>query len=262
MPQLFATNENGPAILSVEDWERHARPAGGFVPLHSAHEFAHAWFPNGPSNNPSLPLPFRAMFASHELTCDLDFDSGVGFAEAVTSFDPYPGGVRNHDMLLVATDARVRGGGVRCLISVEAKAKEPFDKLVGAAYDAKDPLASGAPSNLRKRIQLLCAAVFGGPLSEVSRQIRYQLLQALAATIVEASERSAKYAVFIVWQFDVGDPTTLEQNRSDFERFVQVFAGDVPIATDRLYGPFVIHGNADIPGTIPFLIGKVVTKVS
>lgn len=68
-------------------------------------------------------------------------------------------------------------------INVEAKADEPFgDTTVGAYYDR----TADSRSNVPARIRQLSLALFGRVPDDATRGLRYQLLHAAAATLIEA----------------------------------------------------------------------------
>ena len=114
----------------------------------------HDWFSrigakdNRPGRSaPSLAKSWAGVVAvagalnSHE---DLgDFALSSGAIEAQTAFDTFPGGKRNHDLLLVGTSSS--GATV---VSIEAKADEPFGQTVRAAVAAAEKReAAGKSTN-------------------------------------------------------------------------------------------------------------------
>jgi hypothetical protein len=147
----------------------------------------------------------------------------------------------------------------RIEISVEAKADEPFSKLVGERFD-KGKKCSG--SNVPKRICLLASAVLGRQVEEV-RDLRYQLLHGTAAALSVAKLRGAKAALFVVHEFvnDCTDDAKHQPNANDLNKFVSALgtlSTDVPDGV--LLGPFRVPGNAYIPGDIDLFIGKAVQR--
>ena len=105
----------GESIASVDDWFAKAPPTRGEVhgqDDRSAKELARAWFRSGA---PAVPAEVYAVLAEH-----FDgFEVTVAKPEHVTRFDAFPGGARNHDLLLL-----LRRGEEQIVVGVEGKAGE------------------------------------------------------------------------------------------------------------------------------------------
>jgi hypothetical protein len=104
--------------------------------------------------------------------------------------DSYWGETRNADLAAVG-----KGQPGVVAMTLEAKADEPFGRTIAAEL-----AGAGEGSNLPKRILSLCQSVLGRPPSAVGG-LRYQLLHAVAATLIYAKEQGAAAAVFVVYEF-------------------------------------------------------------
>jgi hypothetical protein len=124
----------------------------------------------------------------------------------------FQGEHRNCDLVaLCSTGAR------RIAINIEAKADEPFGDTIGMYYDRK----VNSPSNAPARIRQLSLALFGRLPDEMIRKLRYQLLHAAAATLIEAAASRAEMGLFVVHEFrskGLSD-NKLHQNCRDWENF-------------------------------------------
>ncbi len=202
---------NGEKITSVSEWFRHAPPEKGrrqWKDGRSAKELARRWFGRGPG---LIPWELSSLLRSHPET-ERTF-LVRGFAEHETLLDDFPGKGRQHDLLL---EGFADGGGV--VVGVEAKADEPF----GLTIAERLSLVKGKVSNVPSRITNLSRAVFGSDLDEMIAGLRYQLLHALAGTMIEAIRRQVDLAVFVIHEFATSQTSSRLQanNRSDLARFV------------------------------------------
>ena len=239
-------------IRSVEGWFALAPPKKAkehWVDGRSAKELAKAWFPA--PGDPEVPAELRTLLNSREKTRDIAFDRGE--PERVTVFDDCGGEGRNADLVLWGHN---RAGKV--LVSIEAKADESFGEIAGE-YVQKST-ASNPRSRVPERFDLLCRGAFGvEPDRPDVRALRYQLLTAIAGTLVEAQVYGADIATFIVHEF-VGttDDKKVLANAADLDRFVRALskgnAGAVPPGT--LAGPFRVPGNEHFAGTEQLYVGK------
>lgn len=189
--RFLVHNRHNVPIESREDWRQLASPAS---PIHwkdgrSAMELAKAWI--GGAGQAAL----ARLLEMHPETKDLVIDDAI--AEAQVSFDRYPGGKRNHDLLI---HGHCRSGDV--VIGLEAKADEPFGQTVGQ-YEAKAQATrrAGITTNAPERIAELMTAVLGPSAAGVPtmRDLRYQLFTGIAGTLAAAED--AELAVFVIHEF-------------------------------------------------------------
>ncbi len=255
-------------IRSLEDWLEAAPPKGGraqWKPLRSAYELARAWCATGEA---VPPRDFAEMLAQHPLLEGLELLEG--WAEYKTDLRGENRGPRVHDLLVVG---RCHVGLV--LIGVEAKADEAFDRPLQERWDeVQRTLEKGGRTNWPDRLSRLAPALLGEPAESVTgvlnpaiADVPYQLLSALAGTLIEAEDREAAVAVLVVHVFSSsatrGD--LLTRNRDAFASFVSRMTGIDPrdVVDGELYGPLSVPGGADtrIPSHIPVLIGELTTEI-
>jgi hypothetical protein len=251
---LLIQNSNGQAIRSVKDWFDLAPPKKGkkqWKDGRSAKELAKAWFRTG---DPKVPEELEALFKSHPLTEELMIERAI--PERKTKLDDFRGETRNSDLILIGN-----AEGVRTLVGIEAKADEPFGQIIREYLEEK----TGTKSKVPDRIDLLARSIFGQPIDEKLGQLHYQLLHSLAGTLIEAKQQKASLALFVVHEFisKKTNPEKVQQNKTDFERFVLAFRAleGVQIWSGIVLGPIKVNGGEFVPGDIPALIGKVTTKL-
>jgi len=179
---------------------------------------------------------------------------------------------------------------VPVLIHIEAKADEEFAKTCEGAW--KTALRMDGPaSTLPKRMSRLCHLLLGtndfeGSLENMPvqiRHIRYQLLYATAATILDAVRQGITAAVFVVHELlpndmtkpffrEDGTPRPLlrikkaQQNAKDFKTFVGALTkgrvNDLPAGELIEVGEFApkhadwLHLTNSMP--VRLLVGKAV----
>jgi hypothetical protein len=118
-------------------------------------------------------------------------------AEAQVAFDSYPGGKRNHDLLI---RGRVAGGPI--VIGLEAKADETFGETV-KAYEARATalLKAAKSTNAPARLAGLMDDIAGVTLAEVPAfgDLRYQLFSGVAGTL--AATDDDEIAAFVLHEF-------------------------------------------------------------
>ncbi len=254
MSPLVVESSNGMRIRSVSDWFRYAPPWRGVAQWkdgRSAKELAKAWFK---SQELAIPKELEALFNSHALTKGLGLESAV--PELRTPLDKYRGNTRNHDLVLIG-----RSGAFQIVVGLEAKSDESFGDRIGVRLAKTVHTRSKVPS----RIDDLSRSIFGRPVDGEIRSVRYQLLHALAGTLIEASNREAGVAAFVVHEF-VSEETgrsNLTRNARDLDEFVRLLPGGqgVQISLGSLVGPFTVHGGVNIRSPPPVLIGKVRTLI-
>lgn len=192
-------------ITDTASWGRIAPPMGKeaqWVPGRSAMELARyitADLPNLPKEIEEVLSPFTDS--------DTEFDWR---AEHVTSFAAFglgKGNGRNHDAFLFNKDIAV---------GIEGKADEPLgSKLIGEEMRA-------AGENKMHRIRGIAKMLFGdGP--ENHTKIRYQLITAASATLLEAKQRGTDKAMLLVIVFKKPgcySEEKIARNNADIERFL------------------------------------------
>ena len=249
MGELRIQNSSGAPINSVEDWFRLAPPKRGerqWKDGRSAKELAKAFFRD---DSPRLPSELQALFAAHPATHELSVE--IGIPEHVTRLDNLPGEHRNHDMVLYG-----HADTQRVLVAVEAKADEPFGSHTVEEYLRR---VEGSRSNVPKRIEALCQALFGRLPDHELSGLRYQLLTAAAGTLIEARRKGyvAEAAVFVIYEFITNSTSDerLAQNSQDLDNFIRALGGRT-VAPGELAGPFDVPGGGLVPRSVPLLIGK------
>jgi hypothetical protein len=244
---------DGSPIHSVDDWFRLAPPKGKSKQWRdgrSAKETAKAWFRTG---KPEVPEELEALFESHPATKGLVIETAI--PEVPIPLDNFRGETRNSDMILLG-----HVGEVTTLVGIESKADEPFGELVGEYRQKAKPR-----SKIPERIDMLCQSIFGHPVDEEIGQLRYQLLHGVGGTLIEARNRKAGQALFVVHEF-ISDEVALdkvERNAADFERFVRTFPGLKPTSAEPgiLLGSLKIPGGRFVPGDVPLFVGKAAVDV-
>jgi hypothetical protein len=204
------------------------------APGRSARSLAMAW--TGPVNVASALAHHETLRGLRVLTVSV---------EAQTAFDSFPGGKRNHDLLI--TGATQEGSVV---ISVESKADETFGQSVERYLDDASKLReSGKSTNAPERLAGLIDALLakGSLKDEPVLALRYQLLSGLAGAIAAATERHADAAVFFVQEF-ITDSTTHalhSTNSDDLSRLgTTVFGVEFPAKAEPPWcvGPLPLPG--------------------
>lgn len=265
--RLFGRNKPGRPvpITTIDEWFDAAPPKGGssqWVPLRSAYQLAEAWCGSG---TPAAPVEFLKMLEAQPLLHGLELLEG--WAEHKTYLRGEQRGPRVHDLLLTG---RCDAGTV--VIGVEGKADEQFDRPLSERW--KHAMESSTPTIWPTRLRRLVPALLGleaevdpGVLNPALADLPYQLLSALAGTLIEAEERDAQVAVLAVHVFTstATHVERVEQNRAAFKAFIEQLAS-VPreeVLDDTLYGPFHVPGRegSRIPSNIPVLIGELTTEL-
>jgi hypothetical protein len=259
-------SKNGEIIQSVDDWLRLAHPKR--AKLHwqdgrSAKELAKAWFPTGGGNSvPVIPREFSDLLESSDVLGEIKLCEGE--PEVVVRFDSFQGEPRNSDLLI---GAACQLGKIE--ISVEAKADEVFGSTIGYALDGckkrnKDASNTANPgkfSRVADRIEHLATAVLNMDVEDC-RKLRYQLLYGTAATLSAAAQHDALIAIFIVHEFitERTKDANHKRNAADLDRFVRALSRDntLSVQPGHLLGPFRVPGNAYIPRSVDFFIGKAI----
>jgi hypothetical protein len=244
--------KDGYTIKSVDDWFRLAPPKEGkkhWVDGRSAKELAKAWFSK--SDTAFVPSELAELLSSNPDLAGTTIREAE--PEARIKLDNYRGETRNADLVLCA-----ERNGETIIITVEAKADELFDVTI------EDKLRSAkVKSNVPKRIDHLCQALFGAALPQrpCLGELSYQLLHGVAATLIAARQKCAAKAVFVVHEFATNktDPEKLKQNHGDLVAFVSELSKGktTTIEIGRAAGPFEINGGGHVPKDTPLYIGKI-----
>jgi len=248
-------HKSGHEILSVEDWFKYAPPKKGelqWKDKRSAKELAQSWCRNGTPNSPDeLGALMEAKFGT-----GITFDEAK--PECIIELDDFVGEHRNCDLVVLCSV-----GTKRMIINVEAKADEPFGDLIGEYLDRKT--GSGSGSNVPARIRQLSLALFGREPDEVIRKLRYQLLHAAAATLIEARRNDAAMGLLLVHEFRSANLSRgkLNQNATDWQNFVHAFpeAASARIEENQILGPVSVPGGGRVSHAVPLHLGHLVTQL-
>jgi len=246
-------HKGGHEIRSIDDWFQWAPPKMGarqWKDGRSAKELARSWFRKGYACPPE----------EIQLLLGAAFNGEITFREAkpecVIELDDFPGEKRNCDLVLLL------GVGQRMVVNVEAKADEPFgDDTIGDYYDR----TADSRSNVPARIRQLSSALFGRVPDAAIRRLRYQLLHAAAATLIEAAANKAELGLFLVHEFHSASLSSakLRKNSTDWENFVHVFPelATAQVDKNQILGPVSVPGGGRVPRTVPLYLGKLVTDL-
>jgi hypothetical protein len=244
--------KDGHAITSVDTWFAYAPPKDGeiqWVDGRSAKELAKAWFPiSGQAQIPrelALLLSIHADFATAEIM--------NGCPEVRIKLDDHPGETRNADLVLLA-----KRGNETIVLTVEAKADEQFDMTIG------EKLRSAKKgSNIPNRVEHLCKAMFGATPTDkpALKELRYQLLNAMAATLIAARSHNAAKALFVVHEFAT-DKTSAEKrraNHNDLVAFLNILSNGTIRSLDigSIVGPIVVPGGEHVFSDVPLFVAKI-----
>ena len=251
--------KNSLPIATIDDWFALAPPKDGlsqWVDGRSAKESAKAWL----NAKGGMPLEIAAL---------LSFRADIGpltvervEPECLLAFDDHRG-PRNADIAIWAQDAN---GPLA--ITVEAKADEPYDRLVADVFDASmETLLEKVNSKALTRVADLSRCLFGARRGEQAHvmALRYQLMTATAGTLALARSMNATRGVVIVHEIISAScmQAKLDVNAHDWKRFLnRISGGTVTDVQDGvLYGPFTVPGAPlfDEPATLYF--GKAVRRL-
>ena len=194
------------------------------------------------------------LLDSREETRGLEIESVV--AEDQTAFDPYPGGKRNHDLLI-----RGRCGAGRMTIGLEAKADETFGQtLIPYQHHGLATRAAGEPTNALERLTMLLDEIASMPLrTPAFGDLRYQLFSGVAGTLAAAADDDL--AAFVVHEFatDLTTEKKRHANKKALADFIHDVMGAVAPQDDCwLLGPF--HVPSERWSRIALFIGHLTTS--
>jgi hypothetical protein len=243
-------SDNGKVITCIDDWFSFSPPAKGAIQWkdgRSAKELAKAWFRTG---KPQMPDELVLLLESHPVT--YGFQAEIGIPEKETVLDDFGGSGRIHDMVLIGNT-----NAGRILIAIEAKTDESFGPKIGTYIESS--VRDNPRSRVPERIRQLSMGVFGH--TNVA-DLRYQLLHAVAGTLIEAKNQGASVAVLVIHEFvPVGRKSDkARENEEDLATFIERLSERLhTLPTSRLIGPFHVPGSGKIPSNIPLYIGKIET---
>lgn len=243
--------KNGRQIYSFDQWRRYAPPAKGaphWKDFRSAKEMARAWLGGLEA---TVPPPLAGALE----TCE----AFRGFAistlrpEHETRLDNLGKG-RQHDLVLYGTV-----GPRRAVVCIEGKADETFGLTIDEELARPPRKDAKGPSRIGDRINALSEKVFGRRPDAQLGTLRFQLLHALAGTMIEGEKTDI--AALVVHEFvsSTSKSKRLASNDSDFASFMRVVTGVTDPVIGTLY-PVVLSPSAQ---TRPQLyIGKVQTQLA
>ena len=192
-------------IFNVESWFQIAPPMGGerqWKDGRSAKELARYIT----TSYPYIPQEIERI-----LSCFVDEHAQFDWAaEYVTEFQPFGLGIgegRNHDAFMYNGDI---------VVGIEGKADEPFgSQLIGEALET-------ASDNKKQRINGMIHMLFGDA-PENHKHLRYQLVTASVATLLESKKRQVQKALLLVIVFKKDGcyrEKNIAQNNADIQRFL------------------------------------------
>lgn len=192
-------------IYNIDSWFKYAPPMGGakqWVDGRSAKELARYMT----ANFPSVPAEIECLLSNFTDT-DAEFDWN---GEYVTDFEKYNlgrGEGRNHDAFMWNEDV---------VVGIEGKADESLgSQLIGEAI-------VGASENKMHRVRGMIKMLFDD-VPENHKNIRYQLVTATTATLLEAKEHKVNNALILVLVFKKQgcfSEQKIVSNNDDIENFL------------------------------------------
>jgi hypothetical protein len=255
-PQTFPIRGAGAPIHTLAEWFQLAPPAGRtrqWREGRSALELARRWVAGRVPDEVSALLATAPAFR--------DFEPLEGLAEARTPLDRLAGNTRNHDLLVVG-----RAGGLPALLDVEGKADERFGPTISQRVAAAHKARTLNPrSRALERVETLCLLVFGVGPNQVG-ELRYQLLHAVAASVLAARRCGATRVAWVAHEFRSAAVRSALQraNARDLDMFVTRLAGSgmaLP-SSGALVGPLSLHGPDAGVVDVELYIGKAVCNLA
>lgn len=250
-------------ITTISEWREglNERERKKFCPGRSAYETARAW-----TEPTRIPDQLAALLQQPPLV-GLRLKRAI--VEAKTWFDTY-GTPRHHDLLLILED---KEGKRSAVIGVESKVNEDFAGTLAQenSWALLRAEAGGYVTQMPARLHALSEALLGrqlppdDPYDPDDSTLRYQLLSALAGTLVEACKWDAEAAVVLVHEFETSlskegvDTRSSRRIQALLDRLGAPSAEDLPLG--QLIGPLTVPGGGKIPGNKPVYIAKLHTIV-
>lgn len=219
----------------------------------SAMELARSWFQ---TDTLQCPPELEALFATNTHTSNIEIDEG--HPEFVTPL-PERGEGRNHDLMLKAHTPNASS-----VICVEAKVDEPFGKKIGEYWS--EATVKTKPTRVPERIQALLEIVFGPnaqPDVKPWCDLRYQLLTAVAGTLLQAAAEQVPLAIFVVHEFrtPLTKPALRDANADDYARFVEVLFSVPAVSSGQIYGPLQVQAGSHLLQSVELFVGKTTGRV-
>ncbi len=221
----------------------------------SAYELWEKVFDNG-----SAAVPVEILYAIK----DDPIFGGLNIEELIpehnTNFDNYGKG-RQHDLLITGVSAR---GEV--VIGVEAKVDERFGNQTAEQYFASglEIHLQGKNSNKPYRITDLKYALFEEDQHTAAEELQYQLIQATAGVLAEATHRKYNHALFVIYNLVPQKKTSeyifnCNENNKALDRFTELISKGKykTLELNKIAGPIMVKGNEFINPGIPLHLLKV-----
>jgi hypothetical protein len=265
----------GYPIQNFNDWEKHGMPPERklqqFKPGRSAYELAVLYTATG---RPTIPTELRCILDSHEDTEGMVIEAGK--VERETPLPHSTKGNRCHDL---SFDGSLSPREL--FVSIEGKADEPFgDTVANELRKALRRPATDFPQRLEWLTQsLLGVPAFKDPQRKNSnpaiQSVGYQLLAGVAATLLEARNRGARGAIFVVHEFRTAKTSDakMQKNAEALDSFLRLLLRSNGAANDEfeleggrllrfpLFPRAFQSGETSLPSDIPLYIGKIRTDL-
>jgi hypothetical protein len=280
MPSVLIQNNEGTPIRSFDDWARFALPTPRnelhWEPDRSACELGRIWTADG---EPAVPHELAELLESNDGTRGMAILSGITERETPLPFGNR--GPRCHDLTLQAEQQ-----GRAVTVCIEAKADEPFGGTITRELSAATKRAAkreGGHTKFPERLDWLTRSLLGlrafeddqhNVLAKAVADLPYQLLPAIAGTLLEAAHQKSSKAVFVVHEFRTTKTTdaNLDANADALNRFLRVFLSANGASVDENFAlknghivgpipitPRLVTRTDKIPCDIPLFIGKIRT---
>lgn len=262
---VMIIGKNNTPIATLQQWQNLGGPQSSkqWRDGRSAKECAQAWLRTA---SPAVPAELDALFATHPLTSGMTVHTAR--PEVETKLDKFRGNGRFHDLVLEGDASGGKGrfhdlvleghaeADGKVVVCVEAKADEPFGNYTVLRAEQK-AMTANPGSKVGQRIALLKAALFP-PGTNVDK-LRYQLMYAVAGTLIEAKKRGAEVAVFVVHEFAFPQHVKakkLTRNADELDKLCKA------LGVARLQRGVLIHvptvpGGKFVPSGMTLLMGKV-----
>ena len=272
--QVQIRSHAGQQIRSFTDWENYALPPHRKLQHwkkgRSAFELGRSWTSSG---KPAVPVELVQLLESREGTRRTVIKSGITEHETTLPFSSR--GARCHDLAL-----RAEHDGCAVIICIEAKADEPFGGTV--AEELLKAKKRSSHTQFPKRLDWLTRSLLGISafkddeylvVSDVVSGLPYQLLTAIAGTLLEAKIQGATTAIFLVHEFRTAltEDAKLKANGDAMNSFLHLFYSanggpdeDLQLRPGGMIGPIsiidrAVAGATAMPCQIPLFIGKIMT---